>query len=92
MGDVLELAIARKSYPRRELEERSADMPLRFHWTRGRALGLVKAMSGRGAQGSLYLGRTRIEVSPDDTVRFHAVGEFEPASRRLVEVDQIILG
>ncbi len=92
MGDVRKLEVGRKSYSRRELEELSADLPLRLQWTRGRALGLAKAMTGRGALGSLYLGQTRMEVSPGDTVLFHAVGEPEPASRKLVELDQIILG
>jgi hypothetical protein len=92
MGDLLELALGRKSYSRRELEERAGDLPLRLHWTRGGALGLAKVVSGRGALGVLYLGQTRMEVSPEDTVRFHAVGEPEPASRKLVEVNQIILG
>lgn len=50
MGDVRKLEVGRKSYSRRELEELSADLPLRLQWTRGRALGLAKAMTGRGAR------------------------------------------
>ena len=55
-------------------------------------MGLLKAVTGLGSLGSLYLGNTRIEVSPADTVTFHAVGDPEPSSRRLVELDRIVLG
>ena len=67
-------------------------LPIRLRWTRGPAWGLLKAVTGLGALGSLDLGKTRIEVSPADTVTFHAVGEKEPSACRLVELDQIVLG
>lgn len=61
-------------------------------WTRGRVQGLLKAASGHGSLGSLYLNQTRLELSSADVVKFHAVGEPEPGTRKLIEVDQIILG
>ena len=91
-GDVVALEIGAKSYRRRDLVDRSANLPLRLEWTRGRVRGLLKAVIGHGSLGSLYLNQTRMELSPTDTVRFHAVGESEPGSCKLVEVDQIILG
>ncbi len=36
--------------------------------------------------------RRRVGVAPGDTVMFHAVGEKEPVARRLVELEQIVLG
>ncbi len=91
-GDVLELRLGLRTYRRRELTELATDLPLRLKWTRGRLWGLVKALFGSGSLGSLYLGKTRLEVSSADTVLFHTVGEPEPQTRKLVEVDQIILG
>jgi Holliday junction resolvase-like predicted endonuclease len=91
-GDVVAMEIGAKSYRRRDLVDRSADLPLRLEWTRGRVWGLLKAVLGHGPLGSLYLNQTRLELSSADTVVFHAVGEPEPGSRKLVEVEQIILG
>jgi hypothetical protein len=49
-------------------------------------------VTGLGPLGSLDLRKARIEVSPADTVTFHAVGEREPGAHRLVELDRIVLG
>jgi Nuclease-related domain len=87
-GDVLSLEIGAKSYRRRDLVDRS----LRLRWTRGLVWGLLKAVIGHGSLGSLNWNQTCLELSSADTIRFHAVGEPEPGSLRLVEVDQIILG
>ncbi|MGP0063212.1 MAG: NERD domain-containing protein, partial [Isosphaeraceae bacterium] len=92
MGDVVALEIGAKSYRRRNLVDRSGDLPLRLEWTRRRVWGLLKAVLGHGSLGSLYLNQTRLELSSADTVVFHAVGEPEPGSHKLVEVDRIILG
>ncbi len=67
-------------------------LPIHLHWTRGRVWGLLRAVTGLGALGSLDLGNARMEVSPADTVTFHAIGEKEPLVRRLVELDRIVLG
>jgi hypothetical protein len=91
-GDVLELKVGPRTYRRPELQDLAGGLPIRLHWTRNRAWGLVKAVTGLGALGSLYLGNTRIAVSPGDLVMFHAVGEKEPLTRRLVELDRIVLG
>jgi hypothetical protein len=42
--------------------------------------------------GSLHLGDARIPLSTDDAVLFHGVGDREPATRRMVELDRIVLG
>ena len=80
-GDVVGLKVGPRTYRRPELLELAARLPLRLRWTRGPAWGFLKAVTGLGALGSLDLGNTRIEVSPGDTVTFHAVGEKEPSAR-----------
>jgi Nuclease-related domain len=91
-GDLVSLRIGPKTYRKPELVESSGNLPIRLRWTRGRFWGLLKALTGLGSLGSLYLGKSRMEVSPEDTVMFHAAGEVESRLRRLVEVDQIVLG
>jgi len=49
-------------------------------------------VTGLGSLGSLYVGKSRFEVSTADTVMFQAVGEAESRPRRLVELGQIVLG
>ena len=70
----------------------SGRLPIRLRWTRGRFWGLLKAVTGLGSLGSVYLGKSRFEVSTADTVLFHAVGDIEPRSRKLVELSQVVLG
>ena len=91
-GDVVGLRIGPKTYRKPELVEVSGHLPIRLRWTRGRFWGLLKAVTGLGSLGSLYLGKSRFEVSTADTVMFHAVGDVESRPRRLVELDQIVLG
>jgi hypothetical protein len=91
-GDVVSLSVGARTYRRPELVGQADRLPIRLRWTRGRAWGLFKALTGLGPLGSLDLGKARIEVSADDTVMFHAVGEREPSARRLVELDRIVLG
>ena len=91
-GDLVSLRVGPKTYRKPDLVGMSGHLPIRLRWTRGWFWGLVKAMSGLGSLGSLYLGKSRMEVSPGDTVMFHAVGDVESRPRRLVEVDQIVLG
>jgi hypothetical protein len=40
----------------------------------------------------VYLGKSPTVIEHADTVSFHAVGEEEPRTHRLVELDQIVLG
>ena len=91
-GDVVSLKVGARTYRRPELVERADGLPIRLRWTRGPAWGLFKAVTGLGPLGSLDLGKARIEVSPADTVTFHAVGDKQPSARRLVELDRIVLG
>jgi hypothetical protein len=92
-GDVVALKVGPQSIRKPELMEMAGNLPIRLQWTRGRFSGLLKAVTGIAPLGRLYLGpTTRWEIALTDTVTFHAVGEEEPRSRRLVEVDQIILG
>jgi Nuclease-related domain len=91
-GDVISLRVGARTYRRPELLERAEHLPIRLRWARGSAWGLFKAVTGLGPLGSLDLGKARIEVSPADTVTFHAVGDKQPSARRLVELDRIVLG
>src|ERR1035437_10321032 len=91
-GDLLRLKGGSKVCQRPELVEEAGSLPLRIRWTRGRLLGLIKALTGLGSPGNLYLGKTRLELSPSDTLSFHAAGSREPALFRLVEFDRIVLG
>lgn len=91
-GDVVMLKIGPKIYRKQELDELSRRVPLRLSWTRGGLLSLLKAITGLGTLGTLYLGNTRIAVTSGDTLTFHAVGDEEALTRRLVELDRIVLG
>ena len=91
-GDVIRLQIGPKTYGKSELATIAGGQPISLRWTRGWFWGLVKVVTGLGALGSISLGNDRAEISPADTVTFHAVGEEEPRSRRLVELDRIVLG
>jgi hypothetical protein len=91
-GDLVSLRVGPRTYRKLELVEVSGHLPIRLVWTRGRIVGLLKAITGLGSLGRLYLGRDRLGVTPGDTVTFHAVGDREPSSRKLVELDRIMLG
>jgi hypothetical protein len=91
-GDVVGLKVGPRVYRRPDLLHDGAPAPLRLRWTRGRFWGLTKAVTGLGSLGSVSFGGTRLDVSPEDTVLFHAVGEAESSARRLVELDRIVLG
>ncbi len=91
-GDVVGLRIGPKTYRKPELVEMSSQLPIRFPWTRGRFWGFLKAVTGLGSLGSVYIGKSRFKVSTADTVMFHAVGDVESKPRRLVELGQIVLG
>jgi len=91
-GDVVLLRVGPKTFKKPELVETAGNLPIRLKWSRGRIVGLLKAITGIGSLGSLYIGRNRLGVSPGDTVTFHAVGDREPISRKLVELDRIVLG
>ena len=40
----------------------------------------------------LYLGKTRTDLTPADTVTFQSVGDENPKTRGLSEIDRIVLG
>ena len=91
-GDALELKLGPRIYRRSEFSRMAERIPLRLQWTRGRLKGLLKALTGLGSLGSLYLGKTRVDLTPADTLIFHVVGEAEPTTFKLVEFDRIVLG
>lgn len=91
-GDLAVLKVKTRVYRRPELIESAGRLPVRIKWTRGRFLGLFKALTGLGSLGSLYVGRTRIELSSFDTVTFQPAGAREPTTLRLIELDGIVLG
>jgi Nuclease-related domain len=91
-GDIVGLTVGLKTYRKPELDALSERQPIRIRWTRNGLWGLLKALTGLGRLGRLDAGNARLEISPSDTVAFHAVGEPEPKSHRLVEVQQITPG
>ncbi|NQU21305.1 MAG: hypothetical protein HQ567_08490 [Candidatus Nealsonbacteria bacterium] len=55
-------------------------------------VGLLKALTGLGRLGKASLGRIKLPLSMDDTVKFHIVGEKSPTVCKLIDIDNIILG
>ncbi len=91
-GDLISLRIGSKTYRKADLVKMSRRLPIRLQWTRGRFWGLWKALTGLGSLGRLYLGNDYWNLATGDTVMFHGVGDVESRSRRLVDLDQIVLG
>jgi hypothetical protein len=91
-GDVVRLQLGLNTYRKRDLVEINGSVPIRVQWTRNWLWGLLKAATGLGSLGRVYLGKSSTAIAHTDTVTFHAVGDEEPSSRRLVELDRIILG
>ncbi|WP_406693884.1 nuclease-related domain-containing protein [Singulisphaera sp. Ch08] len=91
-GDVVSLRVGGTTYRVGEFREQAGRHPIRVRWTRGRFWGLFKAITGLGSLGNLKLGRTRLKLSPTDTVLFHAVGEPQTTVRKLTDLQQIMLG
>ncbi len=91
-GDLIGLKLGPKSYRRPEVAETAGHLPIRLEWSRGRLIGFLKAVTGLGSLGSVYLGKARMQAEPADTVTFHAVGEKEPSTFPLVAIDRIMLG
>ncbi len=91
-GDVLRLQVGSASYKRHDLVAMTAMQPIRLWWTRNWPWGLIKAVTGIGSLGRVYLGKTGMTVSYADTVTFHAVGDASPRTRGLAEVQRIDLG
>ena len=91
-GDVIGLQLGPRSYRRPEVVETAGHLPIRLEWSRGRLIGFLKAMTGLGWLGSVYLGKGRRKALAADTVTCHAVGEKEPSTFKLVEIAQIVMG
>jgi hypothetical protein len=91
-GDVVRLQLGAASYRKQELVAMMGTEPIRLWWTRNWLWGLLKVVTGLGTLGRLRLGKSRINVTPEDTVTFHAVGDENPKTRGLIEFDRIVLG
>ena len=91
-GDVLRLQLGAASYRKHDLVSITGKQPIRLWWTRHWLWGFVKAATGLGTLGRLYLGKGRMDVTYADTVTFHAVGDESPSTRGLADVDRIVLG
>jgi Nuclease-related domain len=91
-GDVVRLQLGAASYRKQELVAMMGTEPIRLWWTRNWLWGLLKVVTGLGTLGKVYLGKNRTNVTCADTVTFHAVGDENPKSRGLAEVDRIVLG
>ena len=91
-GDLVRLQLGAASYRKHDLLSMTGEQPIRLWWTRNWLWGVFKAATGIGTFGRVYLGKSRIDVTTADTVTFHAVGDENPKTRGLAEVDRIILG
>jgi hypothetical protein len=91
-GDVVRLQLGLKTFRKHELLEMAGHTPIRLRWSRNWLWGLLLAATGLGPLGRLYLGKSRMEITHSDTVTFHAVGDEEPKTHRLIELDQIVMG
>lgn len=91
-GDLIELQIGGRQYSRERLLGLIANREVSFSWTRGKVTGLLKAVSGFGSLGKVKLNGAWTNVSPDDKIKFHIVGERTPAFRPLMDIDKITLG
>ena len=88
-GDLLTLTIGSTAFARENLV---MNKPFQLKWTRGRIAGLLKAISGWSDLGRASFGRMKLPLSPNDTVKFHIVGERSPMVCKLIDVDGITLG
>lgn len=88
-GDLIHVSVGGVKLPRASFVDRRA-YPVR--WTRNKALGLVKAVTGLGTLGRLDLPDGSRPLSPEDFVFFHRAGEPEPVQVPLLGLDAIILG
>jgi hypothetical protein len=91
-GDLVRLQLGAASYRKHDLMSMTGKQPILLWWTRNWLWGLFKAATGLGTLGKLYLGKARMDVTPADTVTFHAVGDENPKTRGLIEFDRIVLG
>jgi Holliday junction resolvase-like predicted endonuclease len=89
IGDLLKLTIGSAVYVRESLE---ANVPIQLSWTRGKVAGLLKAITGLGQLGKASVGRVTVPLSPNDTVKFHIVGQKSPTVCKLIDIDNIVLG
>ena len=55
-------------------------------------MGVIESRGRAGTARPRIAGQERAVVEHTDTVTFHAVGDEEPRSHRLVELERIVLG
>ena len=91
-GDLVRLQLGAASYRKHDLVQLTGNVPIRLWWTRSWLWGLFKAATGLGALGTVYLRKSRMNITAADTLTFHAVGDENPKTRGLAEVDRIVLG
>jgi len=88
-GDLVSMRVGGKTYRSAEIRELARAKPIRLKWTRNRFWGLFLVLTGLGSFGRLHLGGTRLSLSVEDTLFFHAVGEREARSHKLREFQEI---
>lgn len=91
-GDLIGFKLGPKIVRVESPDGTAARPPVRLHWTRGPFWGLFKALTGLGRLGSLKLGDTSAALTAADTVSFHAVGDRETRTHRLIEIEKIEVG
>ncbi|WP_422927944.1 nuclease-related domain-containing protein [Singulisphaera sp. PoT] len=91
-GDLAVMKVGPKVYRETDLIALAGGRPIRLHWTRHWFWALAKIITGLGSLGKIVIGKERLPANPGDTVTFHAVGERESQTYRLVEIVQIDVG
>ena len=88
-GDLLHVTAEGVVIPRNQIGGRFG---CRVRWTRNRAWGLAKAVTGVGRIGWLHLPSGWRPITASDVALFHRAGEPAPAQLPLVALDGITLG
>lgn len=88
-GDLLSVSIGDEVVPRDRIGGRGE---VAVRWTRNRAWGLLKAITGFGSLGRLRSSTGTRPISVHDFVLFHRAGEPSPSRIPLVSLDGVSLG
>jgi Holliday junction resolvase-like predicted endonuclease len=89
IGDLIRVSVGGVVLSREQIGSRCS-CPVR--WTRDRTWGLIKALSGVGQLGWLYLPQGARALAPRDFVYFHRAGEPAPTQIPFLGLEEIGLG
>lgn len=89
IGDLIRISVGDEVVPRERIGDRRS-CPVR--WTRRKAWGLFKALTGFGSLGRLHLPDGARPLSSEDFVFFHRAGDPAPTRIPLLGLSAITLG